>query len=317
MDMNKQVTKQLKTLRKEFAEWVETPVMIKNFRDEPPMDFQAYLDGKKKSSTMGLRADEFLTWHYNQYAHAVLNEARYPLDELALCARYARAAVGFEAARADAGRGGSILPDQAAFNFSLNVLAGGRHEAGMVGRMLYKGLDTALLDLRHTDQHEAGKFYRHFWFLMHLYCDATERPLDTSLYSYPEDLSPYRAVLADWRTADVNQVQGFVSAMADFHVQEASSPEEITELNHRYQILFPHEILTFLRLREWAGLPNPESFEHPLMQQPLAKLPAPPSPAPPATPLLDHVIKKFQQEYPGSFDWKMADGTDWNLPARK
>jgi len=66
-------------------------------------------------------------------------------------------------------------------------------------------------------------------------------------------------------------------------------------------MLFPYEILCWLRLREWAGLTNPETFDHPLMQQPLAKLPAPVPLPIPDTPLLDQVTAKFKQEYPASF----------------
>ena len=301
MDMNRQLARQLKILCKEFAEWGIDETSVEMFHDDPPQVFQAYLNGENKVRRLGSRADKLLTWHFNQYANAVLNEGRYPLDELALCAHYARAATGFEAAFADAGQGGSLLLNQAVFNFSLNILAGWRTEAGKVGHLLYKGLDTTLLDLRHTGRHRKGECYRHFWFLMHLYCDIAKQPLNTSLYSYPEDMSPYQAVLADWRTPDLGKIHNFVIAMADFHVQEASSPEEITELNDPDYILFPHEILTFLRLREWAGLPNPETFDHPLMLQPLARLPAPVPLAQPDTPLLDKVITKFKQEYPDSF----------------
>jgi hypothetical protein len=77
--------------------------------------------------------------------------------------------------------------------------------------------------------------------------------------------------------------------------------DEIAEFDTEDRMLFPHEILTFLRLREWAGLPNPSSFEHPLMNQPLAKLPEPVPLPQPETPLLDAVIAKFKLEYPGSF----------------
>ena len=38
-------------------------------------------------------------------------------------------------------------------------------------------------------------------------------------------------------------------------------------------MLFPYEILAFLRIREWANLKNPVTFDHPLMQHPLAQLP--------------------------------------------
>ncbi len=169
--------------------------------------------------------------------------------------------------------------------------------------MLFKGLNTSLLDLRHTDRHQKGVLYRHFWFLMHLYCDANHLKFDTSLYSYPEDMQPYATVLADWRTSDLDKVQAFVSAMADFHVQEARTTkhDEIAEFDREDRMLFPYEILAFLRLRECEGLPNPDTFDHPLMQQPLATLPIPVPLPVPDTPLLDNVIEKFKQEFPDSF----------------
>ena len=75
----------------------------------------------------------------------------------------------------------------------------------------------------------------------------------------------------------------------------------LAEFDTEDRMLFPYEILAFLRLREWQGLVNPEVFEHPLMQQPLTKLPKDVPLAVPETPLLDQVVVKFQQEYPGSF----------------
>jgi len=303
MDAKKQVTKLLKTLRKEFAEWVERPVSKELFWDEPQADWQDFIEHSKKRGRVASHSDDLLTWHFNQYVNAVLNEGRYPLEELALCARYALWATRFEAATADAGKGGSLLLPQAVFNLSLNVLAGRQREAATLGDLLIKGLNTSLLDLRHTDQHEAGTLYRHFWFLLHLYASVQGKAIDTSLYSYPDDMSPYQAVLADWRTPDLDKVAQFVSAMADFHVQEArnTAHDEIAEFDDPDYMLFPHEILTFLRLREWEGLSNPESFDHPLMQQPLAKLPSPVPLAQPNTPLLDQVIEKFKQEFPASF----------------
>ena len=127
--------------------------------------------------------------------------------------------------------------------------------------------------------------------------------LDTSRYSYPEDMSPYAEVLADWRTAEADTVQSFVTAMADFHLREAreTAHDEVAEFDDEDSMLFPHEILSFLRVREWLGLPNPATFDHPLMNQPLARLPQPVPLPQPDTPLLDRVIEKFKSEYPGSF----------------
>jgi len=166
-----------------------------------------------------------------------------------------------------------------------------------------RGLDTSLLDLRHTDRHEAGTLYRHLWFVLHLYCSSKNLALGTSLYSYPEDMSPYVAALVEWRTPDAAKVQGFVSAMAEFHAKEArqTAHDELAEFDDPDYMLFPHEIPTLLRLREWLGLPNPSIFEHPLMNQPPAAMP-PAEPLPvPATPLLDRVIDKLERDYPGSF----------------
>ncbi len=306
MDMKKEVAKLQKKVSKWTKEWVVMPVVLKNFWDEPPKQFEAYLSGEDDSPSR-IEVDNLHFWHFVHYMHAVLNEEKDGLEDFALAARYARATVLFEEAFANAGQGGSILLDTSMFHFALNVLAGWYVEGSIIGRAIYKGLDTSLLDLRHCGEHEAGKVYRHFWFLMHLYCQAKNLELDTSLYSYPEDMNPYEAVLSDWQTKDISKVQNFVSAMADFHIKEAriTAHDEIAEFDEEDVMIFPHEILTFLRLREWQGLPNPKTFEHPLMNQPLANMPAVSPLKQPETPLLDRVIEKFKKEYPGSFsDWK-------------
>ncbi len=302
MDVNRHIPKLLKYLRKEFAEWVVNETTTEMFRDDPPLVYEAYLAGENRVRRLASRSDKLSTWHFNQYANAALNEGRFEWAELALCARYARATVQFESAYAESGQHGTILLRNAPYYFCLNVLAGWREDADTVGRLLVRGLDTSLLDLRHTDRHEAGTLYRHLWFVLHLYSDAKGVALDTKPYSYPEDMSPYAAVLADWRTSDLAKVQQFVLAMADFHAKEARQTKhgEIAEFDFEDVMLFPYEILAFLRLREWLGLPNPQSFEHPLMKQPLAAMPPQPLPQP-STPLLDRVIEKFKQEYPGSF----------------
>ena len=302
-NMSKQITRLTKKLSRFYSDWIVSETIRELFWDKPQKDLSEYVSTGEKWEFVGSRTGKFLTWHYSQYINAVLNEDRYPLDEFALCARYAKAAVQFEAAFADAGQNGSILLHQAAFNFSLNILSGWRTDANTIGHLLVKGLDTSLLDLKHNDRHEKGKLYRHFWFLLHLYCSAKGLILDTSLYSYPEDMSPYDKVLADWRTPDVNTVQSFVTAMADFHLREARETEhdEVAEFDDEDYMLFPHEILSFLRVREWLGLPNPGTFDHPLMNQPLARMPQPVPLPQPDTPLLDQVIGKFKREYPGSF----------------
>ena len=304
MDQAKHIAKLHKRIGKHFVDFLEMPVFSKNFRDKPPKFFHEYLDGEDDCAYVADRADKLQTWHFSQYANAVFNEGRYPLDEFALAARYAHAAIMFEEGFADGGKNGMVLPWQSVLYFSLNILAGWKTEAASIGKSIYRGLDTTLLGLRHTPEHQAGTLYRHFWFMLHLYCDARALPLDTSLYSYPEDMAPYSGVLADWRTTDLTKVQGFVTAMADFHMVHArfTAHDEIAEFDTEDRMLFPHEILSFLRLREWAGLVNPTHFDHPLMNHPMARMPEPVPLPLPDTPLLDAVVAKFQFEYPGSFE---------------
>ena len=308
-DMKKEVAKLQKKVTRWTKEWVNDGEILEMFRDDPPSVYHAYLSGEDKVRRLSSRSDKLHFWHFVQYMNAVLNEGKDGLEDFALAAWYAYAVVCFEDAFANAGQGGSILLDESIFSLSLSILSGWKKEANDIGDILYNGLDNKLLDLRHNEEHEAGKVYQHFWFLMHLSGDIAfwRRKIDTSLYSYPEDMSPYAEVLANWQTKDLMKVQEYVSAMADFHIQEtkATAHDEIDEFDTEDRMIFPYEILSFLRIREWHGLSNPETFEHPLMNQPLAKLP-PAAPLPkPETPLLDKVIEKFKKEYPGSFEsWK-------------
>ena len=307
MDMKKAVAKLNKKVSKWSKDWVENETVIEMFRDDPYKNFQSYVDSEYNVKLLSLRAEEFHLWHFVHYMNGLLNERKDSLEEIGLAARYAIAKVRFEEAFANAEQGGSLLIDESVFVLSLSILSSWKDTASNIGTILNKGLNTSLLDLRHTDKHEAGKVYRHFWFLMHIFNDYENRSIDTSLYSYPEDMSPYADVLADWRTEDLDKVQKFVSDMADFHIKEArtTAHDEIAEFDEEDVMIFPYEILTFLRLREWSGLKNPERFNHPLMNQPLAILPSPVPLPKPETPLLDQVIEKFRKDYPGSFmNWQ-------------
>ena len=303
MDRKKEVARLQKKVSKWLKEWLETPILVENHRDEPKQVLEGYLTGESKVRRVGSRSQNLHFWHLAHYEQAVLNEGKDGLADLALAVRYAEAYVRFEEAFADAGQNASVLQTDAVLYFSLAVLAGQKEVAGRIGKALVKGLDTSLLDLRHTDRHHAGEMFRHFWFLMHLYEQVSDDRFEIKNYSYPQDMSPYAKVLADWKTPDLTKVHDWVCALADFLIQEAknSAHDVVDEFDAESTMLFPYEILCWLRLREWAGVPNPVTFDHPLMQQPLAKLPAPVPLAIPETPLLDQVIAKFKGEYPNSF----------------
>jgi len=303
MDGKKEVARLHKRVSAWLENWLTTPVLVENHRDEPTQTLNDYLNGTAKVRRLGSRAQYLHFWHLIQYENAQLNQAAPSWDQLALSARYAEAYIHFETAFSLAGKNGSILQDSAAMYFSMVVIAGWENSAKKLGRVLIDGLNTSLLDLQITAPHKAGTLYRHFWFVMHLYEKAFDCPIDVKKYSYPDDMNPYQPVLNDWKTTDLKKVSQWVDAMADFHLQETQNTahDEIDEFDKESQMLFPYEILCWLRLREWQGLSNPASFNHPLMQQPLALMPTS-SPLPiPDIPLLDAVVERFRLEFPASF----------------
>lgn len=308
MDSKKEVRRLLKSLKKDFGDWHVQPYIAGPYFKQANERLTSYAKDGNPETLIDLEVQRLLTWYLTYYESKALDSGEYAIVDLTLATKHALWEVLFSEPLARQNRGGSVLMDHAAFALALQFICGWKRRALAVGNALIEGLDTPLLDLRITDRHDAGSLYPHFWFLMHLFRAANgHAPIDTTLYSYPESMAPYDQVLADWRTTDLTKVQQFVVQMAEHHVQktEDSDPDSVNEFDNPDHQLFPYEILAFLRLREWMGLSNPTEFDHPLMQQPLAFLP-PTVPLPdPATPLLDQVIARYQQEFP---DLRVPDG---------
>jgi hypothetical protein len=301
MDSTKKIRKLLKDRRKDYIDWNTRLINVEYFHDRPLRAYAHFAKDPKADELIELETRRLAEWHLCLYIAAALSGASLPMRELALAARYRMWAIFLEEPAVERNRGETMLKDVAAKSFALQFVAGWRAEALAVGHALYKGLDTDLLDLRINDQHDAGSLYRHFWFLMHLFADASNLPpIVTALYSYPKDMSPYAQVLADWRTNDTAKVKRWVEEMAEFHLRQTGTPDPYgkQEFDHTDAQLLPYEILAFLRLREWSNLPNPTEFDHPLMNQPLAYLPKDVPLPRPDTPLLDAVIERYRIDYP-------------------
>lgn len=308
MDSKKEVKRLVKVLKKDFGEWNQDAVNLQYFYREANENLAAFAEERDPKALVALEISRLQTWHFTLYAAQALNQSSYAIDELALSAKYAGWHVLACEPRARINRGGSILLDRAAFYLALQTICGWKRRTLAVGDALVEGLDTDMLDLRTSDEHDKGVLYPHFWFLLHLFGLARgSKPIDTSLYSYPDNLGPYDQVLADWKTTDLAKVQQWVVAMAEHHVQmtDDSDPDGKNEFDWDDAKLFPYEILAYLRIREWAGLENPTEFDHPLMQQPLAHLP-PEVPLPdPETPLLDQVVARYKTQFA---DLRIPDG---------
>jgi hypothetical protein len=125
---------------------------------------------------------------------------------------------------------------------------------------------------------DGWSFDRSSWFLLELHnIWHRNNELDHTLFAnYPDKQQKafiYNEILQNWDTPDPALVDGYVRQMADYHLtqtQEAQNPvEEYFEFDNTYNQLYPYEIMAWLKLREYLGIPNPSEFSHPLMNQPL------------------------------------------------
>ncbi|MEI6858595.1 MAG: hypothetical protein V5788_02180, partial [Shewanella sp.] len=140
-------------------------------------------------------------------------------------------------------------------------------------------------------------YYPHAWFLLDLCCRWQGLAFEVSDFKLPKKMYIYPEVLAEWDTKDVSRVQELVTKMADYHIAQSKSnmrASDTYDFSRAMQWLFPYEILTWLKLRQYLGLPNPETFEHPLMHLPQAQMPE--NTPLPEDPLLTALVKKLITE---------------------
>ena len=110
-------------------------------------------------------------------------------------------------------------------------------------------------------------------------------------------LGPYEQLLASWRSDDPGSLVSGVIAAANYHVARSREhTNDVTfEFADEFFQLYPAEILAVYRLREQAGLANPE-VGHPLFATPLGRLQ--PIVPPKSDPLLDGVLRRAKEQLP-------------------
>jgi hypothetical protein len=208
----------------------------------------------------------------------------------------------------------SPLFSEATIALCLQIICGWPRQTNLVGRLGYAAG-------RHREAMVQSEFDKSPAFIFSLFCELQNLPFNDSVFPYlDDDFGVYAPIIANWRTKDVKQVSEWVNQMADYHLEQTKKPRGVEwgefELPGIY--LFPYEILAFLRLREWLGLPNPSEFEHPLMNQPMAFMPTISLPVPAFDELTQQVIVKYRAQYvdilqnltPSHFDPVVA-GLTW------
>lgn len=281
-------------IAKESPAWVLDPRNRRVFLQEPTETLQEWLgDSRPKAIVRAL--SDLSTWYLESFTASVFAGNSPSYDDLRLAAYYRNWEIRTAEALIE------VFPKNPLFILWSHVgeciaaplLLDWRESTASNLEILTGGLRTALIGGRPTD------YLRHPWFLLHLLHDWQGRPLDIPAGSrvYPRDLGPYEEVLRNWKSPDPAMVERLVDIMADFHVRESREPErDIPEFEWQSWWLIPFEIHAVLRLRQWLGLPNPESHRHPLMNQPLGRLP--PSGPIPEDPLLTQVLRRFKERFP-------------------
>lgn len=305
LESQKLTDKILKQVRKDLIGWNHGPSKVETFWKEPNEELSTYAKGSPDFVSVEGCVEYLTSWYEILYQAEVLEKGTYNASSFAHAAHYAYWYVLCNEPLANRDRGGDILIAKSARLLALQMMAGWKARAAQVGDVLLKGLNTPMLDLLHTNRHYKGTLYPHFWFIMHLYTLWKGLPpINIELYSYPSEkkMAVYNAVLKDWQTRDVQQVNSWCTDMAERHIRNALEPDgdSVREFGHTEAHLFPYEIFAYLRLREWLKLPNPKQadLKHPLFTQPLG-LYVPPLPGEmPSTPVLDAALQRYKREYP-------------------
>jgi hypothetical protein len=125
--------------------------------------------------------------------------------------------------------------------------------------------------------------------------DWLGQPLNVDKHKLPRDPA-WGLLVANWREPDPAKLLPILMTACDTHVEriavtgrEVDTQSAKFEFGSTFEAVYPAEILAVLRLREMAGLTNPEQIDHPLMQTPYARITCRPG----EMPLNDELLERF------------------------
>jgi hypothetical protein len=153
------------------------------------------------------------------------------------------------------------------------------------------------------------------WFLLKLFSFYIKKEITLHKLLQPTLDDKYELILEKWDTTDNKEVLFAIETLCELHLAQATLdladvdkyPEDDTS-SLRYRELFipaiyafPYEVLVLLKLRERAGLKNPKTFSHPLMNTPIAKMflsLKEPLPKPTELPYAKELLEKIKEMCP-------------------
>ncbi len=170
--------------------------------------------------------------------------------------------------------------DEIAFPLHQIILAGWWEEAGEI-------IDYFFSDLKNYDNirpfFTLDSICTHCmaWFILRIAAKAFGYNISDD--DYPklkeqpsEEYKIYLEVIENWDTEDDSLVDNFVYLLCDLYILEDIKGEKSNGADCYETVnvgihLYPYTALTWLKLREYAGLKVPDAFSHTLMKYPLAK----------------------------------------------
>ena len=170
------------------------------------------------------------------------------------------------------------------------------------------------------------------WFVLKLYSLYSKKEITLHRLLQPKLEESFLIVLEDWNSEDVDDVAMYIDILCNLHLlqaehdlADADSDDAVNNLRYRELYLpamyaFPYEILTWLKLREKAGLKNPTEFSHPLMNTPIAKMfldIKEPLPKPTELPFAKELLKKLQEKCPNVEIPTWLDGKEVSVEENK
>lgn len=261
---------------------------------------QEILQGTRDSVMVGSDLQSCAMYSAGAYEIFTVLEVPNPMIQIVKAARYAVGCVCVRETRAENGEDAAMSLSMVAEFFGYIAVADRRKDMGLFFEVLVAGLQTSLLEFFRNPLRVGQYTDPQFSFLLLLASAFFKQPIERAGLGFtsPEWMPAYTEALAEWRSTDLGRIRAIIDAMADFHVQNTTrSLSSFVRAPYENQEIFPYEILTFLRFREWAGLENPTDFDHPLMHSPVAVLPKAPLPNP-DMPLLISSLERFRTEYP-------------------
>ncbi len=152
--------------------------------------------------------------------------------------------------------------------FASNIIARQWDKVELTGKDLINSLNAEGCIIKRGDAKALQA-----WFLLELYSQISGYEINKRRAFYPKEFYPYDEVLKKWDTTDLNEVDKYVYILCDAHLETTGRNSEERELYLEIPLLllFPFEVLSWLRFRENQGLENPKEFSHPLMNEQTVK----------------------------------------------